>query len=810
MRGRIVKVAVTLCGLGGAVYAADQVTAPPETDLNRAIATQMVNEGQLANALPNAPADSKYTSEQMMILAPKYAADMETAIEHAAGRAHHGLPLARHHPHDLHRRQDHADEDPLEPRLSAHADAAHLQGRADRDADRVRRHQPGARSGERARRPRSTPAWATTSTPCRPDGSRKRTSPPPTSTTRPVRRCRFRPSTAPPRRALTTERAGRVNLPAVYAPLSRFLLRAPLLPTASLARAARALTAHPLGAAAIAVASPTLAGAAAGPARERSITRYARRAAFRATPSGLLAGVCVGELGPKTEIATGSPAPHLAPSWARVDALARRCSTTRRFAIGSGCARPRRCRRTGAVRWIGGRGEPFDGAVQRRPRRRGAALAAVLTATTDWAPWPAVLRACRKRPSRRPDDLDELLLALVDDGLLQTDLSPPLIGPPPASYLRDRLAALGRAAPRRARSTRPRPPSRPAISRAAARSGRALPGRCAARDLHGRADPASATDAAARTGGRRARGAAGPAALPAAGGAGPARSRSASARAPGATPSTRRPRSSGPARSICGARRRRLRRGRRRRPTTAPTARSPRRSAGAAGAPARRDRRGRAHASGARRRSSVTALEAALADLEGTPLPPTAELFLVPAPRPPGRPAGTGWLLGLHAPAGASLGALRPRARRAARRRLRRDRRRRAAPPAGRGAGRRRVRAQRGARRSLHPSADPPARAGAVALERGRRRSRRRAISSSRPIPPTPQALALRELRARPARANDRPVAALCAHARRRRRPGSRGCSSGGACSASTPPGPSRRARSPSWRSFRASSSTGS
>ncbi len=52
----------------------------------------------------------------------------------------------------------------------------------------------------------------------------------------------------------------------------------------------------------------------------------------------------------------------------------------------------------------------------------------------------------------------------------------------------------------------------------------------------------------------------------------------------------------------------------------------------------------------------LTALETALADLEGTPLPPTAELFLVPAPRPAGTPAGTGWLLGLHAPAGASLG----------------------------------------------------------------------------------------------------------------------------------------------------------
>ena len=70
----------------------------------------------------------------------------------------------------------------------------------------------------------------------------------------------------------------------------------------------------------------------------------------------------------------------------------------------------------------------------------------------------------RRRPSGRPgrrfargradkpadppeaEELDELLLALVDDGLLQTDLAPPLIGPPPARHLRDRLVALGRDA----------------------------------------------------------------------------------------------------------------------------------------------------------------------------------------------------------------------------------------------------------------------------------------------------------------------------------------------------------------------------
>jgi hypothetical protein len=83
MRGRILKVGVALCGLAGVVYAADEVTAPPKPDLNHAIVAQMVNDGQLANALPNAPPDTKYTSEQMMILGPKYAADMEASIEHA-------------------------------------------------------------------------------------------------------------------------------------------------------------------------------------------------------------------------------------------------------------------------------------------------------------------------------------------------------------------------------------------------------------------------------------------------------------------------------------------------------------------------------------------------------------------------------------------------------------------------------------------------------------------------------------------------------------------------------------------------------
>jgi thiopeptide-type bacteriocin biosynthesis protein len=440
----------------------------------------------------------------------------------------------------------------------------------------------------------------------------------------------------------------------VYAPLSRFLLRAPLLPTAALARAARALTAHPLGAAAIAVASPTLASATAGPARDRSITRYARRAAFRATPSGLLAGVCVGELGPKTEIASGEAAPHLAPSWARVDALAQ--ALLHEPAIRDRVrlrAAPSVWTDGVVVNWVGGREELY-GPCTADLGGAALALAAVLTVTADWAPWPAVLaRAQAAQPEA--GDLDELLRALVHDGLLQTDLSPPLIGPPPARYLRDRLAALGRQTEVRALDE-----AEAAFAAGDLTGGRALwgalPGRWAARDLtavltlHPRKTPRLERAAVARAARlvpllcRLQEALAPPIAERFAArvwndafdasteifGAGAFNLGSLAAGDYGVDAEDANAEAVADATTaapppallvlLCDA--------------IAEAARTKRREA----------------------TLELTALEAALAELEGTPLPPTAELFLVPAPRPTGRPPGTGWLLGLHAPAGASLG----------------------------------------------------------------------------------------------------------------------------------------------------------
>src|SRR5438270_910877 len=45
-----------------------------------------------------------------------------------------------------------------------------------------------------------------------------------------------------------------------------------------------------------------------------------------------------------------------------------------------------------------------------------------------------------------PDALDELLLSMVDEGLLISDVTAPLVGPPPDAWLTERLAAIPAAA----------------------------------------------------------------------------------------------------------------------------------------------------------------------------------------------------------------------------------------------------------------------------------------------------------------------------------------------------------------------------
>jgi thiopeptide-type bacteriocin biosynthesis protein len=244
-----------------------------------------------------------------------------------------------------------------------------------------------------------------------------------------------------------------------FVPVRRFLLRAPLLPAATLPDGPGALLAHPLGRMALQLASPSLvAEKRETAAAERALDRYARRAAFRPTPAGLLAGVCVGELGGTTRIATGKPRPHLGLSWRWVARLARSLldDPAIREQVRLRCA-PSLVRAPDRLRWLAladdddddddDDGDATSGARDAEPNPRLDRIIDI--ACTGWTAWAAA-RTVARQGTDTPDgesgdhdsDVDELLLVLVDDGLLHHDLHPPLVGPPAAPWLRRRLAAL--------------------------------------------------------------------------------------------------------------------------------------------------------------------------------------------------------------------------------------------------------------------------------------------------------------------------------------------------------------------------------
>jgi lantibiotic biosynthesis protein len=433
----------------------------------------------------------------------------------------------------------------------------------------------------------------------------------------------------------------------VYVPLRRLLIRAPLLPLRDLPHAARALAAHPLGESAIAIASPSLAAAKPGPARTRALERYARRAAFRPTPSGLLAGVCVGTLGARDAVATGTPAAVLGPSRARLDALARALLDDPAVRGGTGLrVAPSLLRRADGVRWIAA-GDPFG---EWRDAELDDRLAAILDAGRRWTAWPR-LRDAARGDTEADDDLDDLLLTLVDDGLLQTDLAPPLVGPPGEAHLEQRLRALGLAAEAQALEASVR----------SLRAGDRRGGETALARLPGRVDRAVQATLVHRPS-RPPR--IGRAAVARGAGLVPLLIRLQDALAP---PAAERLASAALADALDAC-------------TEVFGAGAFDLDALAAGAygvdldedetpstpphpalPPLLAYLAEAFARAARDRQPEVALDAAaLSRILGEPsdgaLPESAELFLIPTPARRGERPGTGWLLGLHAPAGASLG----------------------------------------------------------------------------------------------------------------------------------------------------------
>jgi hypothetical protein len=79
----ILRGALATLGLAGAVYAADQVTAPPADDVSKTITEQRVKEGALATPPDITNQKVKLTPDQMLDLVGKYDTESKVAYEHA-------------------------------------------------------------------------------------------------------------------------------------------------------------------------------------------------------------------------------------------------------------------------------------------------------------------------------------------------------------------------------------------------------------------------------------------------------------------------------------------------------------------------------------------------------------------------------------------------------------------------------------------------------------------------------------------------------------------------------------------------------
>jgi hypothetical protein len=154
--------------------------------------------------------------------------------------------------------------------------------------------------------------------------------------------------------------------------------------------------------------------------------------------------VGVGSLGPRTFIKTGQPSAAFGVAWARLVDLARALLTDAdvRAHVRLRHA-PSLIRGARTIAWLGpGDAGPFEpSSITEKHADCDELIATVLTATSAWTPWPTVRLAIAPDADENDaiEEVDDLLLTMVDDGLLHVDLAPPLVGPPALDWMHDRL-----------------------------------------------------------------------------------------------------------------------------------------------------------------------------------------------------------------------------------------------------------------------------------------------------------------------------------------------------------------------------------
>lgn len=207
------------------------------------------------------------------------------------------------------------------------------------------------------------------------------------------------------------------------------LLRAPLLPVAALDDPS---IASPLFDEAVALASPTLHGHADPRGADR-VARYRRRAAFRPTPHGLLAGVAVVPLDDRpSSLSLGVPRAHHDVTWSRLAALGRELLGGPAWKRAKLRLAPSLVVSAGEVCWLA-----FgDREAVQRVLTLDDTLALLLDCARSWTLTSRLERQLGLPHAR------ELLLQLVDDGFLHHDLEPPLVGPPPTEWMKRRVPGL--------------------------------------------------------------------------------------------------------------------------------------------------------------------------------------------------------------------------------------------------------------------------------------------------------------------------------------------------------------------------------